>query len=41
MSVHVLLFLLNKLGKNFKMHSLPSILSLFLNRFNTFNSREA
>ena len=30
MSAHVLLILLNKLGKRDKMHGLPSILSLFV-----------
>ena len=34
MSVHVLLNLLNKLGKRDKMRGLPSILSLFRNEFN-------
>ena len=37
MSVHVLLILLNELGKRDKMRGLPSILSLFRNEFNTFN----
>ena len=32
MSAHVLLCLLNKLGKRDKMRGLPSILSLFLQR---------
>ena len=34
MSAHVLLNLLNKLGKRDKMRGLPSILSLFRNEFN-------
>ena len=34
MSAHVLLNLLNKLGKRDKMRGLPSILSLFRNKFN-------
>ena len=34
MSAHVLLNLLNKLGKRDKMRGLPSILSLFCNYFN-------
>ena len=33
MSAHVLLNLLNKLGKRDKMRGLPSILSLFRNEF--------
>ena len=41
MSVHVLLHLLNKLGKRDKMRGLPSILSLFRNRFNKFNNTRA
>ena len=40
MNAHVLLDLLNKLGKD-KMRSLPSILSLFCNEFNQFNNTEA
>ena len=35
MSAHVLLNLLNELGKSDKMRGLPSILSLFRNEFNT------
>ena len=35
MSAHVLLNLLNELGKRDKMRGLPSILSLFCNEFNT------
>ena len=38
MSAHVLLNLLNKLGKRDKMRGLPSILSLFRNEFNKFNN---
>ena len=34
MSTHVLLNLLNELGKKDKMRGLPSILSLFRNEFN-------
>ena len=37
MSAHVLLNLLNELGKSDKMQGLPSILSLFRNEFNKFN----
>ena len=39
MSAHVLLNLLNELGK--KMRGLPSILSLFRNEFNSFNNTRA
>ena len=38
MSAHVLLNLLNELGKRDKIHGLPSILSLFRNEFNKFNN---
>ena len=38
MSVHVLLNLLNELGKRDKMRGLPSILSLFRNEFNEYNN---
>ena len=38
MSAHVLLNLLNELGKSDKMRGLPSILSLFRNKFNNFNN---
>ena len=38
MSAHVLLNLLNDLGKRDKMEGLPSILSLFCNEFNKFNN---
>ena len=41
MSAHVLLHLLNKLGKSDKMWGLPSILSLFRNKFNKFNNTRA
>ena len=41
MSAHVLLNLLNKLGKRDKMRGLPSILSLFRNEFNKFNNTRA
>ena len=41
MSAHVLLNLSNKLGKRNKMRGLPSILSLFPNKFNKFNNTRA
>ena len=41
MSVHILLNLLNKLGKKDNMRGLPSILSLFRNEFNKFNQLRA
>ena len=41
MSAHVLLNLLNELGKRNKMRGLPSILSLFRNEFNKFNKARA
>ena len=41
MSAHVLLNLLNELGKRDKMRGLPSILSLFRNKFNKFNNTKA
>ena len=41
MSAHVLLNLLNELGKREKMRGLPSILSLFRNEFNKFNKTRA
>ena len=41
MSAHVLLNLLNELGKRNKMRGLPSILSLFRNKFNNFNNTRA
>ena len=39
MSAHVLLNLLNELGKRDKMRGLSSILSLFRNEFNKFNKQ--
>ena len=41
MSAHVLLNLLNELGKRDKMQGLRSILSLFRNEFNKFNNTRA
>ena len=41
MSAHVLLNLLNELGKRDKTRGLPSILSLFRNVFNKFNNAGA
>ena len=41
MSAHVLLNLLNELGKSDRMRGLPSILSLFRNEFNKFNNTRA
>ena len=41
MCAHVLLNLLNELGKSDKMRGLPSILSLFRNKFNKFNNTGA
>ena len=41
MSVHVLLNLLNELGKSDKMRGLLTILSLFRNEFNKFNNTGA
>ena len=41
MSAHVLLNLINKLGKRDKMRGLPSILSPFCNMFNKFNKTRA
>ena len=41
MSAHVLLNLLNELGKRDKMRGLPSIISLFRNEFNKFNNTRA
>ena len=38
---HILLNLLNELGKKDKMRGLPSILSLFRNEFNKFNNTKA
>ena len=41
MNAHVLLNLLNELGKRDKMRGLPSILSLFRNEFNKFKNTRA
>ena len=41
MNAHVLLIVLNELGKRDKMRGLPSILSLFRNEFNKFNQPRA
>ena len=41
MSAHVLLNLLNELGKSDKMRGLLSILLLFCNKFNKFNNTGA
>ena len=41
MRAHVLLNLLNELGKRDKMRCLPSILSLFCNELNKFNNKRA
>ena len=41
MSAHVLLNLLNDLGKSDKMRDLPSILSLFRNEYNQLNNTGA
>ena len=41
MSAHVLLNLLNELGKRDKMRGLPSILSFFRNEFNKLNNTRA
>ena len=41
MSAHVLLNLLNELGKRDRMPGLPIILSLFHNKFNKFNNTGA
>ena len=41
MSAHVLMNLLNELGKRDKMRGLPSSLSLFRNEFNKFNNTRA
>ena len=40
-SAHVLLNLLNELGKRDKRRGLPSILSLFRNKFDKFNNTRA
>ena len=41
MRAHVLLNLFYELGKSEKMQGLPSILSLFRNKFNKFNNTKA
>ena len=41
MRAHVLLNLLNEVGKRDKMRGVPSILSLFRNEFNKFNKTRA
>ena len=41
MSSHVLLNLLNKLAKRYKIRGIPSILSPFLKEFNKFNKTGA
>ena len=41
MSAHVLFNLLNELRKRDKMRRLPSILTLFCNKFNKFNNTRA
>ena len=41
MNAHVILNLLNELGKHDKMRGLPSILLLFTNEFNKFNNTRA
>ena len=41
LSAHVLLILLNKLGKRDKMRGLSNILSLFCYEFNKFNNTRA
>ena len=41
MSAHILLNVLNKLGKSDKMRGSSSILSLFCNKFNKFNNTGA
>ena len=41
MSAHVLLNLINELGKRDKMRGSPSILSLFRNKLNKFNNTRA
>ena len=41
MSAHILLNLLKELGKRDKMLGLPSILSLFSNKFNKLNKARA
>ena len=41
MSAHVLLNLLNELGKRDKMRGMPSLLALFRTEFNKFNNTKA
>ena len=41
MSAHVLLSLLNELGKKIRCEAVPSILSVFPNSFNKFNNTGA
>ena len=41
MSAHVLLNLLNSLGKKIRCEAVPSILSVFPNEFNKFNNTGA
>ena len=41
MSAHVLLNLLNELGKRDKMRGMPSLLAFFRNEFNKFNNTKA
>ena len=41
MSVHVLLNVLNELGKMIRCEALPNILSIFPNEFNKFNNTGA
>ena len=41
MSAHVLLNLLNEMGRRDKMRGLPRILFLFRNEFNKFNNTRA
>ena len=41
MGAHVLLNLINKLGRRAKMRGLPSILFVFRNEFNKLNNRRA
>ena len=41
MSIHVLLILLNELGKRDRKRGLSSMLSLFRNKFNKFNNTRA
>ena len=41
MSAHVVLNLLNELGEKIRCEALPSILSVFPNKFNKFNNIKA